>query len=508
MTRTHYERLSTLDASFLSLEEQSTPMHVGSVSLFDARPFRLRDGELDFQAVQALISQVFERAPRLCQKVWWPAGGPPVWIDDASFDASYHFRRIALPKPGGRAELSELCGRLLSTKLDTSRPLWECAIVDGCSDERFAVIWKLHHCLADGVGVRDILIGYLGFAPSAERPKPQTLYPRPAPSLGQLFLDSATLRLERTRDLSTQLRSFLRGGSTARVTDTVVDAARGMLSATTNFLTAISPTPINGAISTHRRFGWTQVALPKITPIRKETGAKVNDVALAVVCGALRTYLLRRQVPVDDLGFRVMVPVNMRPADDTSGTGNHISNMMVPLPLYETDPRRRLSKTMEATKRAKDSGEIRAGNLLATAADWAGLHVPQPLARFAAERLPANLVVTNIPGPMFPQYLGESQLLDSFPVVPLSEGQGLGIALYGYNHTLYWGLNADRQLVPDVQELVDLIDVEVEVLQRAFQPAAAIERKLRAVDGKGGSKRTSSKRKAEPATARTASSAG
>lgn len=512
MTRTHYERLSTLDASFLSLEDRESPMHIGSASLFDATPFRRRDGGLDFQRIEHLVMQGFARAPRLHQKVWWPVGGPPVWIDDAAFDPSYHFRRAALPTPGGCAELKEMCARILSARLDTERPLWEAWIVEGLAENRFALIWKLHHCLADGIGVRDILIGYLGFTPSDEHPKPSTFMPRPAPTLAQIYMDGMLQQIERTREITAQIGQILRM-SRAQLSAHVTEAANGLVSTASNLLASIVPMPFNGELGALRRFDWASVPFSTLNTIRKQSGATINDIVLAIVCGALRTYLLGRGVGVDDLPLRVMVPVNMRAKDDNSGKGNHVSYMSVPLALAETDPRRRLAKTIEAATRAKASGQIYTGNLLAAAADWAGIHAPMPLVRLAAERLPANLVVTNIPGPQVPQYLGASALLASFPVVPLAAGQGLGVALYGYNQALYWGFNADRELVPDLPDLVAAVNAEVDALYQACLPTTVIEPKLRAVEGQRGTQsvpaRASVKSSAVKSTAqRTVSSAG
>lgn len=479
-TSSHFGRLSPLDASFLALEDNDTPMHVGSLGIYEAEAFRNPEGGLDFERIELHLSQLVPANPRLHQKVWRPLGGAPLWIDDERFDTSYHFRRTRLPSPGGIEELRSLCGRVLSTRLDTTRPLWEAWIIEGIEGDRFALLWKIHHSMTDGIGVREILTGYLGFAPNPDVPKPIAYAPRRKPSLAELLRDEAEHRISLTRDLSARLGELVRGSGS--LPETLGDAANGVVQTATSLLTRPSPTPLNQPIGPHRRFDWTQVSFRELSDIRKHTKAKVNDIALAVVAGAMRRFFLGRDIPVDDLNFTVMVPVNVRKEGD-SGTGNHVSNMSVPLPLAETDPKRRLQKTMAAAARAKSSGQSKVGDTLALAADWAGLRAPASLARFAAARVAANLVVTNIPGPMFPQYLGEAKLLAAPPIVPLSTGQGLGIALYGYNNELFWGFNADRDLMPDLHDLVAAVDAEMTLLHRAYEPVE-IKRHLRTVEKK------------------------
>jgi diacylglycerol O-acyltransferase / wax synthase len=479
MSQPHYDRLSALDASFFALEDKDSPMHLGSISVFEAAPMRTPEGGLDFRRIEQAMMKIFPDVPRLHQRVWWPAGGPPVWIDDPGFDTSYHFRYTALPSPGTMVQLSSLCGRILSSRLDTRRPLWEAWIIEGLEGDRFAVAWKLHHCLADGIGARDILLGYLGQEPSSELPKPPVYCARPAPSLRQLALDTARYRVDKTREVSERFNDFLLHGPTLR--EALTEAASGLVQATSNLLTSISPTPLNGTTGHHRRFDFTSCEFRVLNDIRKHTGAKINDIALSVVCGAVRSFLLSKKLDVDELDFRILCPVSMRSDRDLPGVGNRVSGMEVPMALFETDPRRRLQRTIEATTRAKASGQSRVGDLLALAGDWAGLFLPQPLARLAAERISGNLVVTNVPGPQFPMYLQESQMLESFPVVPLTGGQGLGIALFGYNQGLYWGFNADRDLLPDVGDLVKAVDRELADLHRAYNPIPI--RKLRAVEG-------------------------
>ena len=142
---THYERLSSLDASFLSFEDRAAHMHVGSVSFLDATPFQRERGGLDFDRIERSMMPLLSTHPRLRQKVWWPAGAPPVWIDDPKFDPTFHFRRVAVPSPASERELKTLVSRILSSHLDTTRPLWEAWILEGVDGDRFGLVWKIQH---------------------------------------------------------------------------------------------------------------------------------------------------------------------------------------------------------------------------------------------------------------------------------------------------------------------------------------------------------------------------
>jgi len=477
MTAPYYERLSTLDASFLAFEDGSAHMHVGNVSLFDAKPLRSKHGGLHFASIERAITQIIPRNPRLRQKVWWPAGGPPVWVDDPNFHVGYHIRHAALPSPGSLDQLKQLAARIMSRTLDSAKPLWETWIVEGVEGDRCAIIAKLHHALADGISARDILIGYLGIQPGEVPEQIEPFVARPAPSLTQLHIDEAARRAEAVRGWAGRFRDVLKAPD---LKGSLIKGANDFLSAASGMLRESAPTPLNRPIGPHRRFDFTSSNFEAIREIRKASGAKVNDIVLAVVSGAVRRFLIGRKLRVDDLDFRVMVPVNVRTEEENGTAGNRVSNMTVPLALFETDPRRRLQRVMDASSRAKRSGQSQFGDMFARAVDDAGLFLPRPLAGLAANRVSANMVVTNVPGPQFPQYLVAGEMTASFPLVPLAPQQALGVALYSYNGVLYWGFNADWDLVPDLSAFVKAVDLEMRQLHRAFVPLAVRPRtKLR-----------------------------
>jgi diacylglycerol O-acyltransferase / wax synthase len=468
MNPPHWERLTPLDASFIGAESSRAPMHVASVSLLDARPVTTPAGGLDFARLERAIQRMVQRTPRLRQKLWWPPGCPPVWIDDSDFRFSYHVRQSALPLPGTVRQLKRTAGRILSQRLDVAKPLWEIWLIEGVEGERFAMIAKLHHALADGISARDILLEYMSSEPGDPPAVNDTWRPRPAPSAVQLHLDEVRRRLDRSRTaLDTAVRWLwsapLRASS--RTPAALRAGGEQWLDAVRTWTRKASATPLNQEIGPHRRIDWTSCDLVEVKRIAKCAGGKVNDVALAIVAGAVRRFLLARGVPLAGLDFRVMVPVSVRTSADGATAGNRVSNMLVSLPIGEAEPRCRLLRVIEATVQAKLSKQSESAELLIHFADWAGLFIPSAVARGAAQRV-ANAVVTNVPGPTAPIYMAESRLLETYPAVPLAERQALGIALQSYNGRLYWGLLADRDALPDLHTFATAIDLEFEELAK------------------------------------------
>ena len=471
MSEPHYERLSALDTGFLALEDENAHMHVGSLSTFDAKPMLRPDGALDFDRIRGAIECVVYKCSRLHQKVWWPLGVPPVWIDDPDFQLSYHVRHTALPRPGTLRQLKRLAGRVMSQKLDLAKPLWELWIIEGVEQDRFAMLAKLHHCLADGIAAREILMGYLDVVPRHTAPEAPRWRPRPAPSVARLHVDEMKRRAEGSAELLLAARDLLR---TSNVRESIQAAAGNLLDVLGNFVRPASHTPLNDPIGPHRRIDFTRCDFGKVQSIRKVAGGKVNDVVLACVTGAVRRFLVGRKLPVDDLDFRILVPVNARAESDGVATGNRVSTLVVPVPLGETDPRRRLEAIIESTSRLKGSHQSQTTDLFARLADRVGLFVPEILgSHLGAAPLGYNLIVTNVPGPMVPQYLLESLMLDSYPLVPITSNQALGIALYTYNGSLHWGLHADWDALPDLHDFVLAVDAELAALADACRPGAA-----------------------------------
>ena len=464
----HYDRLSAMDAMFLELEDANLPMHMGSVALFEAGPLQRDGGGIDFERILAAARAQLHRTPRLRQKLATvPLYGNPIWIDDPSFNLLYHLRHTAIPHPGDVRQLKRLAGRLLSQRLDRSKPLWETWIVEGIEKERFAVVTKLHHCMADGASSRDVSL-LLGTKPDWQPGAPRTWIPREPPSEARLIADEAfrragaPLALLRAGRRAEAAGSVSDGGS---FLDSLQRTARGAWRAAQAGLNPVSETPLNVAIGPHRRFDWTELPLAEIKRVGRAAGGTVNDVVLALVAGAVRRFLERRGIDPGAVAFRVAVPVDVRTAADRGELGNRVSSLITELPLGEPDPWRQLLRIVETTRELKGSGESQAVDLLSRMANWLPLGVMVRISQ--ASQRAVNMIVTNVPGPRVPVYMLGARMLASYPLVPLMANEALNVALFSYGDGLFWGFNSDWDAVPDLHDFAESIPAGFEAIAKA-----------------------------------------
>src|SRR5664279_1755772 len=448
------DRLSPLDVSFLYLEEPSTPMHVGSVMVFADTA----EG-VEYERLCELITERIAGVPRYRQKIRWVPGrlASPVWVDDPSFDVSYHVRRSALPKPGSDAQLRELVARVQSRHLDRSRPLWEMYVVEGLSDNRFAIISKTHHAMVDGLAAVDIGQLILDATPNPRTTPADRWQPEPEPSsldlVGDAVLDYVrrpTAVVDVARATANDLRSL--PGKAAHTLLGLADMARTAV--------RLAPdSPLNVDIREQRRFGSAITELDDYKRIRKQHGGTVNDAVLATVTGALRQFLLTRGEQVDPRSeIRAMVPVSVQGGGSTAG--NHVSSFYVDLPVGESNPVVRLHQVSYAMRAHKESGQSVAADTLVAIGGFAPptLHALGARVASGLSRRLFNTVITNVPGPQFPLYAAGALMLQAYPVVPLAKGQAVSIGLTSYNGGVYYGLLADRDSMPDVDLLAGLIE--------------------------------------------------
>ena len=195
MSKYMFERLTALDNSFLVAEQASQPMHVAAVNIFEAGDLARPAGGIDVNRIRQATLAEIHRIPRYRQKLKWvPLENRPVWVDDPHFNIDYHIRHAALPYPGGVEELKKLTGRITSRVLDRARPLWEIWVIEGLSDNRFAIISKIHHCMIDGVSGADLAQILYSITPDREVGEPRMFMPRSAPTSGELLLDAVFRR--------------------------------------------------------------------------------------------------------------------------------------------------------------------------------------------------------------------------------------------------------------------------------------------------------------------------
>ena len=450
------DRLSPLDVSFLYMETPTTAMHVGGVAIFSppAEGF-------DYERLVDLIGERIALVPRYRQKVRNVPGrlANPVWVDDEDFDLTYHVRRSALPKPGTDAQLRELVARLMSRRLDRGRPLWEIYLVEGLAEGRVGIIHKTHHAMVDGVAAVDIGTVILDLTPEPREIPEDEWRPARAPSAAGLVARAVVdYWLRPTQALDTARTAVVDARATAQK---VSGIASGVLASVATIARPAPDSPLNVRIGEQRRFGMAATDLDDYKRVRKAHGGTVNDVVLATVAGALRTWLLTRGEAVTPATvIRAMVPVSIRGDGTPAGSGNHISSYFVDLPVGEGNPVVRLQRVSYAMRGHKESGQSVGAEALVQMSGFAPptVHALGARAASSVTRRLFNLVVTNVPGPQFPLYAAGARMLSMYPVVPLAKGQALSIGLTSYDGGVYYGLNADRDALPDVDVLASLLE--------------------------------------------------
>jgi diacylglycerol O-acyltransferase / wax synthase len=473
MAYTHAERLSALDVSFLELEDANAHMHIGAVALFDATPLTRPDGGIDIELITRLIEAGLYRIPRYRQRLARiPVFGHLAWVDDDRFNLAYHVRHTHLPLPGDERQLKRLAGRIMSQQLDRGKPLWEMWVVEGLEGARFAIITKVHHAMIDGVGSVELTGSVMrptpDHDPRLDEPPPRWI-PRAVPGPSALFAAELSHRaleplmtVGRLRDLAREPRGTARG---------LRDSLLAIGEAIGAGFRPASPSPLNVDIGPHRRFDWTSMDLGAVKAIGHRLGGKLNDVVLAIVAGALRKFLRRREVAVERLDFRAMVPVNVRTQEEHEALGNRVAMMVARLPLDARDPGERLARVVRETGQLKRSRQALGIQTLEELSDHTFTTLFTVFGRLAAASRPFNLVVTNVPGPAFPVYVLGSRMTGCYPLVPLYNNQALGIALFSYDGRLWWGFNADWDALPDLHDLVGAVAAEFAALARIAEVA-------------------------------------
>ena len=461
MATTHKDRLSSVDASFLHLEERESHMHVGAILIFEGPPPARQD-------FLAHIDSRLHLVPRYRQKLATPRFemGRPLWIDDPRFNLEYHVRHTALPSPGGVEQLRQLAGRIFSQRLDRSKPLWETWLVQGLEDNRFALISKTHHALVDGVSGVDLATVLFDMSPVPTEVEPDEDWtPAPEPTQAELIAEGVKGAVRTPFEIGAGVAKRLSDpGGTLRGAR---EAAEGLGEILWAGLNPAPETPLNVPIGPHRRMWWVRSSLDDFKAIKNSLGGTVNDVVLAVVSGALGRWLRTRGVRTEGLELRALVPVSIRAQGTESELGNQIAAMRGPLPVYAIDPVERLKIVREEMADLKQSKQALGAEVISGLNDFAPPTLLAQASRLNFSTRLFNLIVTNVPGPQFPLYLLGRELQELAPVAFLPQDHALAIAAMSYNGCVDFGLLGDYDAMPDIDVFADYLDDALAELMEA-----------------------------------------
>ncbi len=429
------DRLTPLDASFLYLERPTELLHVGAVAVLDAPP-----------PFEQLVAALGDRLGGLERYRQVPVRSTfdltaPRWRPDADFDPRRHIHRVAVPAPGDEPALQRLLQETFARPFPEGQPLWECHLFEGLAGGRVALLTKVHHCMIDGVsGMQVLEVMTDGW--QDRRAGGEVEARSPAGPLGTLaggVIEGVGRALEAVAHPRRTIEALR---ATAAAAGTLFDVVSER----------ITPFPFNGTLGHARRIVWATFDLEEFLAVRGAAGCKVNDVALAVIAGALRRFL-PVEATVPRRRVRTLIPMNVRRDDEHLMLGNRVSGMFASLPVGVADPRERLRLIAAEMRANKEAGQGRAFDLVLGAAGA----LPSVLAPLLS-RLPqwwpvAHTVCTNVPGPREPRFLLGQRVLEVHPLVPLAAGIGLGFAILSYAGTVSITATADADLVPDIDRL-------------------------------------------------------
>jgi len=453
MAQAHGDRLSAIDASFLAQERANSHMHVGAVLIFDGPAPAYEDFLTHIRSRLHLV-------PRYRQKLAFPPleTGRPVWVDDPTFNLSYHVRHTALPQPGSEEQLRALAARIHSQRLDRAKPLWETWLVQGLEGDRFALISKSHHALVDGIAGVDLMTVLFDATPEpVEAPhEGEPWVATPEPSAAALAARGVRGLARLPLDLASRAASA--ATHPGQALDDAREALEGIGEVAWAALNPAPATPLNVPIGPHRRLAFVRNELADFKRVKDALGGTVNDVVLAVVAGALRTWLRSRGVRTEGLELRALVPVSIRSRDEHDHMGNRIVAMRGPLPVYVEDPVARLRVVRAAMEGLKESKQAVGAEVITGLEALAPPTILAQASRLQFSTRLFNLLVTNVPGPQFPLYVLGRELRDLFPVAFLPENQSLAVAIMSYNGAIDFGVLGDYDAMPDIAEFGDALD--------------------------------------------------
>jgi diacylglycerol O-acyltransferase / wax synthase len=490
--------MSPIDSSFLHIENATTPMHIGGVSIFAGPP-------PPFAQLRAMVEGKLGLVPRYRQKVRFVplAAGPPIWVDDPHFSLDYHLRHTAIPAPGGEPELRQMAARVFSGALDRNKPLWELWMVEGMRDGRWALLSKVHHCMVDGVAATDLMSVMFSdetAASDASAAPARAWAAKPEPSGVEVLARTLVRRASPAGQIETIKQALRAPRETLR---SIAEVARAAAAAGPS-LRPVASSSLTGPIGPHRRWSWAEVRLGDVKAVRAALGGTVNDVVLTVITNGFRALLESRDEEIaDDRVVRTMVPVSVRRRGEKGVYNNRVSAVFAGLPVGVDDPAQRLARIRAEMDGVKQSKQAVAGDVLSSLSGFAPPLLLALGSRLVtlSPRLNMHTATTNVPGPQQPvQTLGR-RMLQSYPFVPVVGSIRIVVAIFSYDGGLYFGVTGDYDGAPDIERLTDGIERGMDGLLALAADAA------RAAKTSGASADGARRKAARPAPARRSAAA-
>ncbi|WP_343600634.1 wax ester/triacylglycerol synthase family O-acyltransferase [Mycobacterium sp.] len=454
-------RLKPLDAGFLMAEDSDrhVSLAIGGIAVVDgAAPGHSAFRELLAQRIQAIprSTQVLRTHPLDVEA--------PTWVDDPEFDLTRHVRRVALPAPGDDDELFRVVADVLERRLDRDRPLWECWVIEGLADDRWAMLIKIHHCVADGISAARILTRLCDGAEAGARPAVTKRVGRAHPHLRPVPAPAPRNRLD----------DLWRAVTT--VTDAAARAVTGAAEIAVGLLRPAAGSSLVGPVTAMRSYRAVRVPLADVQRVCRRFDVTVNDVALAAITEGFRSVFLHRGEEPRADSLRTLVPVSLRRADELDTPDNRISVMLPYLPVEQDDPIQQLRTVHIRLTRAKQGGQSQAGSIVVSAANYVPF-VLSSLAIRVLTRLPQRGIVTlasNVPGPRHRLRLMGGKVVGLLPIPPIALRLRTGVAVLSYADDLVFGITADYHFAPDVEQLADGIARGVARLEALSQESVLL----------------------------------
>jgi len=455
------EQLNALDAGFLMAEDsdRNVSLAIGGIAVVDG-------SAPDYEEFKKLLAERVQAIPRCTQILRTQPFdvGAPKWVDDPGFDLDRHVRRVAVPRPGDDTELFRIVADALERRLDRDRPLWECWVIEGLKGNRWAILMKIHHCVADGISAIRILTRLCDEIDGDAFARPV----RPVVSKRS----GARKHLQPVPDakpVSNPLESLWR--TAAGITDAATRTMSGVAEIAAGLLRPSAGSSLVGPVTAMRRYRAVRVPLADVEAVCRKFDVTINDVALAAITEGFRSVLLHRGEKPRPDSLRTLVPVSVRSPDALDKPGNRLSIMLPYLPVEQDDPIQQLRAVHSRLSRAKQGGQRQAGSAAVSATSYIPFIFSSWLIRFLT-RLPQRGIVTlatNVPGPHRQLEMMGRKVARLLPIPPIALQLRTGIAVLSYADDLVFGITADYDSGADIDEIANGIKIAVARLDMLTQ---------------------------------------